>query len=45
LHQHPERSGALRAGARSFVANDRNWPASVARYREVYGRLVGKDEI
>jgi PEP-CTERM/exosortase A-associated glycosyltransferase len=45
LHRHPERAALLRAAARSFVENHRNWPGTVARYREVYGRLVGKDEI
>ena len=45
LQRHPERWAALKSNARSFVENERNWRASVARYREVYGALVGKDEI
>ncbi len=36
-----DRWPALRAAARKFVETERNWPASVARYREVYGRLTG----
>ena len=31
---------ALGARARRFVETERSWPASVARYREVYGRLI-----
>jgi glycosyltransferase involved in cell wall biosynthesis len=45
LHRHPERWAALESNARSFVENDRNWPNSVGRYREVYAKLVGKGEI
>ena len=30
---------ALRAAGRAFVEHERNWRASVARYRDVYGRL------
>ncbi len=33
----------LRADGRRFVEQERNWAASVARYRAVYGRLTGKD--
>jgi len=33
----PER----RAAARRFVEQERSWPASVARYRGVYSRLIG----
>jgi PEP-CTERM/exosortase A-associated glycosyltransferase len=32
----------LRAAGRHFVENERNWPASVARYKPVYGRLTGR---
>lgn len=38
----PERWAALKSTARSFVENERNWRASVARYRGVYGALVGE---
>ncbi len=31
---------ALRARARHFVETERSWEASVARYRDVYGRLT-----
>ena len=30
---------ALRRSARAFVENERSWPASVARYREVFRRV------
>ncbi|WP_432383659.1 TIGR04063 family PEP-CTERM/XrtA system glycosyltransferase [Duganella sp. P38] len=33
----PERWPALRAAGRRFVEDERNWGASVARYRAVYG--------
>jgi len=36
-----ERWPALRAAARRFVETERNWPMSVARYRQVYGSLLG----
>lgn len=32
---------ALREQARHFVERERNWPGSVARYREPFGRLAG----
>ena len=34
---------ALRAAARNYVETERNWPASVARYRRVYDSLVNKE--
>ncbi|MBU0603280.1 MAG: glycosyltransferase, exosortase A system-associated [Gammaproteobacteria bacterium] len=37
-----ERWPALRAAGRRFVERERNWTASVARYRDVYGALTGK---
>lgn len=39
LLEHPERWAALKATARRFVEQERNWRASVARYRDVYGAL------
>lgn len=39
LLRHPERWAALKSTARSFVENERNWAASVARYRDVYAAL------
>ena len=41
LVHHPERWDALKSKARAFVENERNWNVSVARYRKVYGALVG----
>ena len=32
---------ALRANGRRFVETERNWPISVARYRQIYARLTG----
>lgn len=34
---------ALRAAARNYVETERNWSASVARYRRVYDSLVNKE--
>ncbi len=39
----PERWPALRTAARHFVETERNWPASVARYKTIYSRLAGKE--
>lgn len=36
---------ALRAAGRAFVENERTWANSVARYRDVYGRLVAGDSV
>jgi len=33
---------ALRAAGRHYVESERNWPVSVARYQDIYGRLTGK---
>lgn len=35
----PQRWPALRQAGRAFVERERNWPASVARYRAVYAAL------
>jgi glycosyltransferase involved in cell wall biosynthesis len=40
LWGNPERWAALKSTARSFVENERNWRASVARYDEVYARVM-----
>jgi PEP-CTERM/exosortase A-associated glycosyltransferase len=45
LVRHPERWDELKSKARAFVENERNWNASVARYRKVYGALVGNGEL
>ncbi|TXS89793.1 glycosyltransferase, exosortase A system-associated [Parahaliea aestuarii] len=39
LYSEPETWPALRAAGRSYVETERNWTASVARYRGVYGGL------
>jgi len=36
---------AIRAAARNFVETERNWPISVARYKDVYGSLVNKERL
>ncbi len=36
---------ALRTAGRAFVENERTWANSVARYRDVYGRLVAGDSV
>jgi PEP-CTERM/exosortase A-associated glycosyltransferase len=36
------RWGELRAAARRFVENERNWTSSVGRYRQPYYRLTGE---
>lgn len=38
----PQRWAELRARGRRFVEAERNWAASVARYRGVYGALTGR---
>jgi PEP-CTERM/exosortase A-associated glycosyltransferase len=38
----PEGWPQLKAQGRHFVENERNWAASVARYRKVYGSLVAR---
>ncbi|OWW22232.1 TIGR04063 family PEP-CTERM/XrtA system glycosyltransferase [Noviherbaspirillum denitrificans] len=35
-----ERWPVLRKAAREFVETERNWPRSVARYQDIYGRLL-----
>jgi PEP-CTERM/exosortase A-associated glycosyltransferase len=40
LIQAPARWPDLRAAARRFVETERNWPASVARYRDVYETVL-----
>lgn len=39
----PERWPAMKAAGRRFVETERNWKASVARYRDIYNRLTGLD--
>ena len=45
LVRHPERWPALKSAARGFVERERNWQTSVARYRRVYGALLGDAEL
>ncbi|HKA44247.1 MAG TPA: TIGR04063 family PEP-CTERM/XrtA system glycosyltransferase [Burkholderiales bacterium] len=44
LLQRPERWPALKANARAFVENERNWRSSVSRYRSVYAGLIKEGE-
>jgi glycosyltransferase involved in cell wall biosynthesis len=34
---------ALRQAGRDYVETERNWPVSVARYKNIYGRLTGTE--
>lgn len=43
LLAHRERWPDLRRAARQFVERERNWAASVERYRAVYGALLQRD--
>ena len=38
----PKKWDGLRQQGRAFVEAERNWPASVARYKDVYNKLVNK---
>jgi len=40
-----DRWPALRAAARNYVETERNWPVSVAHYKDVYGPLVNKEKL
>ncbi|SCY15720.1 PEP-CTERM/exosortase A-associated glycosyltransferase, Daro_2409 family [Nitrosospira sp. Nl5] len=40
LLSRPDLWPSLRAAARNFVETQRNWPGSVARYKDVYGPLA-----
>ncbi len=40
LLETPQRWPALRSAGRAFVETERNWTASVARYRHVYGSVL-----
>jgi glycosyltransferase involved in cell wall biosynthesis len=42
LASHPERWATVRASARRFVEEERNWPGSVARYRPILEQLTGR---
>lgn len=42
LLEREEQWPGLRAAGRHYVETERNWPVSVARYRQVYGRLTQK---
>jgi PEP-CTERM/exosortase A-associated glycosyltransferase len=45
LLQHPERWDTLKSTAREFVERERNWRASVGRYRAVYSALTGEASV
>lgn len=38
----PDGGAALRAAGRRYVEEARNWPRSVANYREIYGQALGR---
>ncbi len=38
----PDGGAALLAAGRRYVEEERNWPRSVANYREIYGRALGR---
>lgn len=38
----PDGGAALRSAGRRYVEQERNWPRSVANYREIYGRALGR---
>jgi PEP-CTERM/exosortase A-associated glycosyltransferase len=38
--QHPDEWPGMQSAGREFVERERNWPASVARYKAVYERLI-----
>ncbi|MDB5748633.1 MAG: glycosyltransferase, exosortase system-associated [Massilia sp.] len=40
LLKQQEQWPALRANGRHYVETERNWPVSVARYQDIYGRLT-----
>jgi len=40
LLQHPGEWPRMQSAGREFVERERNWPASVARYKAVYERLI-----
>jgi PEP-CTERM/exosortase A-associated glycosyltransferase len=40
-----DRWPALRAAARNYVETERNWPVSVAHYKDVYDSLVNKEKL
>lgn len=42
LLEHPAWWPDRRKAGRAFVERERNWPGSVARYRDIYGRVLGK---
>ncbi len=38
----PDGGASLRANGRRFVENERNWPKSIANYRDIYTRALGR---
>jgi glycosyltransferase involved in cell wall biosynthesis len=40
LLQYPDEWPRMQSAGREFVERERNWPASVARYKAVYERLI-----
>jgi glycosyltransferase involved in cell wall biosynthesis len=38
----PEKAAAMRANGRRFVEQVRNWPNSIANYKAIYGKALGR---
>jgi PEP-CTERM/exosortase A-associated glycosyltransferase len=38
----PDRGAAIRANGRRFVEQERNWDRSIANYKAIYGRALGR---
>lgn len=38
----PDGGAAVRTAGRRYVETERNWPRTVANYREIYGRALGR---
>jgi glycosyltransferase involved in cell wall biosynthesis len=38
----PDRGAAIRANGRRFVEQERNWDRSIANYKTIYGKALGR---
>jgi len=38
----PEKAAAIRANGRRFVEQERNWTNSIANYKSIYGKALGR---
>jgi PEP-CTERM/exosortase A-associated glycosyltransferase len=41
----PEKAAAMRINGRRFVEEVRNWPNSIANYKAIYGKALGRDSL